>query len=356
MCLQPGIATDDVDRLAGAFGVETARLHHLHPTEDRVQRRSQLVRQRGEEFVFQPARLLRRGNSRQLRLLAARRHHAHARHAYRPSVVVFDSPFAFNPANAAVRRDDAVLDVVWNALSHGPLHRCQDASAVLRVNLAFVAAEGSVEGARTQSMKLFEIVGPLNGLRRHIPIPGSHRRGLQRKAEACLAAARLLLSPGPLHGEGDLRCDDAGELELFDTEGSRHLVIEHELADHPTEADERDERHRRNVLGLDGRQKRSQRGILGDVADDDGLGIAAVGSPGRVAFHGTAIRLGQVPVRLEAHHPVGVDQKDRGTRHLETVCQRVQGDVVDFFDRAGAADRPCQREAYRYLRIRRGEH
>ena len=120
--LQLAVAGDDVDGVTHPLGRHIARLQHLHPAENRVQRRAQLVRERREEFVLQAARLFGGGEARELRFLAWRDDHAHAGQAHRPAMLVFDAPLAFDPLDRAVGRDDAVLDFVGRAFIDGPPH------------------------------------------------------------------------------------------------------------------------------------------------------------------------------------------------------------------------------------------
>ena len=60
--LAESVATDDVERVVNVGGQIAARLEHLRPAEDGVQRAAQLVRDRGQEFVA-PLRRLERGGA-----------------------------------------------------------------------------------------------------------------------------------------------------------------------------------------------------------------------------------------------------------------------------------------------------
>src|SRR4029453_2927823 len=95
----------------------------MNPTQDRVQRRPQLMRERGQEVVLEATRFFSGGQARQLGLLPARDDHADAGHPYRPTVSIFDVAFALDPPNRAIRRDDSVFHVVRHAEGERALDR-----------------------------------------------------------------------------------------------------------------------------------------------------------------------------------------------------------------------------------------
>ena len=64
--LHARVAVDDVQRLGLSRGVERAELEHRDPAEDGVERRAQLVRDRGHEFVLGAAQRLGRAPGRLL--------------------------------------------------------------------------------------------------------------------------------------------------------------------------------------------------------------------------------------------------------------------------------------------------
>jgi hypothetical protein len=59
------------------------------------------------------------------------------------------------------------------------------------------------------------------------------------------------LGPGTDDRERYLSSDHPGELQLISAERARNVGVEHELADHPAVARERNERHRPDALGRD---------------------------------------------------------------------------------------------------------
>ena len=124
MRLQLSVARDDVDGVTHALVRHIARLQDLHPAQNRVEWRPQLVRERCEEFVLQAARLFSGGDTRELHFLAWRDVPAHAGQPRRPATLVFDTPLSLQPLDRAGRRDDAVFDFVGRAFIHGPSSRC----------------------------------------------------------------------------------------------------------------------------------------------------------------------------------------------------------------------------------------
>ena len=199
-----------------ALGREAAALQHLHPAEDRVQRRPQLVRQRGEEFVLQAARFFGGGEPRELGFLAPRDHHADAGHADRLPVLVLDAALSFAPAHRAVGRDDAVLDVVRHAFgSARAATDAQHALAIVGVNLALVAGEGAVEGAGGQAVNPLEVVRPLHRCsstrsQSHVPIEAAS------SAKRSRSSLRRACSSARVRSTAKATCDaiNAGELQL----------------------------------------------------------------------------------------------------------------------------------------------
>ncbi len=157
---------------------------------------------------------------------------------------------------------DAVLDVVRRAVVDGAAQRGHDPLAIVGVDVALVARERAVEGAGRDAVQPLEIVGPLHRLPRQVPVPGAQRRGVEDVAQVGFAAPRQRFGAGPLDGEGDVRGDQRRELQLLVGEGPRLVQVDHELADEPAQADQRDERHPGDPFGLDRRQERRQRRVL----------------------------------------------------------------------------------------------
>ncbi len=207
--LRLGVAADDVDGLPGAVGRQRAGEQHLHPAEDGVERRAQLVRQRREEIVLQPARLFGRGQAGVLGLLARGDDQTDAAHADGAAVLLLDVALALDPAFAAVRGDDAVLDVVRRPVGDGAAQRVHHPRAIVRMDVPLVAGEGGVEGARRHAVQALDVLRPVHRLPRQVPVPRAERGGVEQVAEVRLAAARLDFGAGPLDGEGDVRRDHA---------------------------------------------------------------------------------------------------------------------------------------------------
>jgi hypothetical protein len=109
------------------------------------------------------------------------------------------------------------------------------------------------------------------------------------------------------------------------------------------EADERDERHRRDAFGRDVGRYGASEGSRVTSATTIGSG-PGVGRPGRVALDGAAVGVGEAAERLEPHDAVGVEQQDGRAGNAEPVGERIEGGVVDLLDRARAADRVRQSE------------
>jgi hypothetical protein len=89
-------------------------------------------------------------------------------------------------------------------------------------------------------------------------------------------------------------------------------------------SDERNERKGADVLIGDRLLIAGERGIGGDVGDDDRLRVGSVWCPRRVAFDGGAIGCGQPSPCLEAHHVVGVEEQHRRARGVQRVRQCIQ--------------------------------
>jgi len=58
--LRAGVSLDAIDRPFTRRLIRGGHLHDVHPAEERVQRRAQLVRESREKILFQPIGLLRR--------------------------------------------------------------------------------------------------------------------------------------------------------------------------------------------------------------------------------------------------------------------------------------------------------
>ena len=102
----------------------------------------------------------------------------------------------------------------------------------------------------------------------------SANRSRSSLRRACCFGARAL------DRKRDLRRDHAGQLQVVRRQRVRLVVIQHELADDAPEADERNEGHRRDAFGLDGRQQGGERRFLRDVGNDDRFRVRAVGCQG----------------------------------------------------------------------------
>ena len=290
--LQPRVPADHFDRLLRACGGEGAALQHRHPAQDRVQRRPQLVRERGQELVLEPAGFLGRGEPGELGLLAPGHHHAHAAHRHRLAVAIFDPSLAFAPAHGAVGRDDAVLDVVRDAFGDGALQRGAHPRAILRMDLALVAGEGAVEGARRQS------VNARRGCRTTArcwcrdpspTCPSTPRRARSGAAPRC--AARCSSARVRSTAKATCAAMTPASSSSSSVGAARRRVVQHELADDPVEADQRDEGHRGDALGLRRLADRTPATRPARTsATTIGCGSGLSGRPRRVAFDRAAGR------------------------------------------------------------------
>jgi hypothetical protein len=282
------------------------------------------VRERREELVLQPARFLGRREAGELSLLAARDHHADAAHPHRAALFVIDAPLALAPAHRAIRRDNPVLDVVRHAVGQRPLYGREHLAAIVGMDLALVAGERPVERACREAVNARQIVGPLHGVGAEIPIPRAHRRRVQRKPETLLAAAGLFLGPGPFERKRHLCRDDARQLQVVAAGRGRRIEIQHELADDAIEADQGDERQRRDPFAGEDRPIGFERVVGRHVRYPDRLRIWTIRFPRRVAFHRAAVRLGQTAERLESHDAIGIEQENGRTLDAEPGMERVE--------------------------------
>ena len=174
--LQPQLAGDDardveevfdqsrlrarvaLDALEAAFPrrlIGAGRAQHPRPAEHRVQRRPQLVRQRGQEFVLQPigfALALQRGDAverlcrHRLRRIAVLEVHRHGRCRIR---VVLDEPESFSSA-ASSHGDERALALLRRSYSSVSIGS-DDLVEVLPAEAAGEIASLLVESARRPS-------------------------------------------------------------------------------------------------------------------------------------------------------------------------------------------------------------
>ena len=150
-----------------------------------------------------------------------------------------------------------IFDLVGNAFFHGAPQRRQHAFAIVRVNLALVALECSVERAGRKTVDLLEVVRPSAPVcDDSIPLPRAHQGGIEREPQTLLAASGVVLGARALDGEGHLRGYHAGKLQLVAARRPGCSVVQPELADDAAEADERDARHRRDAFVRHRRKKR----------------------------------------------------------------------------------------------------
>src|SRR5690349_1143404 len=109
------------------------------------------MRKRGQEFVFEAARLFGDLKPRELRFLAAGHHHADAGHPDWSLAIELDAPLALAPAHRAVRGHDPILDVVRNRMLERLLDRREHAFPIVWVDFPLVTCESSVEASRRKS-------------------------------------------------------------------------------------------------------------------------------------------------------------------------------------------------------------
>ena len=134
----------------------------------------------------------------------------------------------------------------------------------------------------------------------------------------------------PEHGGGDMVGDGARQLQLLRRELAGARVVHHELPDQASAADERDERERADLLGLEERQVGGHRGVGGDVAAHDRLRVARARRPRRVPLHGRPVRVGEVAPGPKPHDPLRVEQQHRGAVGPQRPGDRVQRGVEDL--------------------------
>jgi hypothetical protein len=115
---------------------------------------------------------------------------------------------------------------------------------------------------------------------------------------------RYLFGPAPLNVECHCRGDDGCKLDLLGLELVRRIVVQHELPDHATKADQRNEGQSDDSFVHERRQVLLERRFVRYVRDEDRLGVHGIGRPGRVTLHCSPILTGQAAVRLEPHHSV----------------------------------------------------
>jgi hypothetical protein len=148
------------------------------------------------------------------------------------------------------------------------------------------------------------------GVRGPFPLPPAEGGGARLESWRGLASTSRFLSPDTLHSEGDGGCDHARELDFLVIERVRGGIVEHELADHPAEADQRNETQSSDPFARKDRQVVLERRFARHVRDEQRLRVHRIGRPGRMSLDRRPILAGQPAIRLESHHTVGIEQQD----------------------------------------------
>ena len=321
--------------LAAAPGLE-----QVHPAQDGVERRPQFVRQRGEEFVLGAARLLGDREPGQFRLLAPRRHDAHARQPHRLAVPVLDPPLAFEPAHGAIGRDDAVLDVVRDASvrARWPRRaRARDPRGGSRARSSRRCRRRRPPAGRAAG----QVLRPLHLVGREVPVPRAHRRRIEREPKSMLVAARV--SSAVIRSTANATCDAIRLASCISPAPGTCGVSKYSMNLPITRSMLTSGRRRapRCLRLEDGRRRRATNPR--DVADDDRDGVR-IRRPGAVTLDGSAILVRDTARGDKPHHARGVEQEDRGAITCSPASSESSAGVEDLLDGATAADRLGQVE------------
>ena len=133
--------------------------------------------------------------------------------------------------------------------------------------------------------------------------------------------------------------DEATQHDMGPCEPMRGVVVRHELAEKPPRPKQREEGQRADALRQDHRSEAPQTLIRSRVMDENRFGLGCVSGPGAVSFRRVAILIRQPAPRLEADHPIRVEEQNRGTRGPERRRNRVQRRGIDLLECFGSRGR-----------------
>src|SRR6266850_2530898 len=211
MALNPDVPTDCLHGPRGRLRIEPPFSKKVGPTHDGIERRAELVRERGEKLVFETIGSLRlytrcllagqRGTGR-LRLLMLGDVLARPDHPHRLAARVRQGYSLFEKnTDAPVGPDDPVLEAEGLLLANGGGHHGVGMLAIVGMDPfqeCFVAAP---ERGGVEPVDRVELVRPPEDVSFDVPFPASHPRRSLSFAKPGLALLQLLLGPCPF---GDL--------------------------------------------------------------------------------------------------------------------------------------------------------
>jgi hypothetical protein len=171
--------------------------------------------------------------------------------------------------------------------------------------------------------------------------PDHHRRLFRHEPEPLLGFAQLLLRGEAgciggelLEGEADLARDGDRDLPVALGEDVRLAVIGHELPDHRTGPQQRDEGEAEDAFGDDLLLDPVRLGGVADVAHEDRFRVDLARLPRRMAGKPRPVVLGDAAPRDELHHAMGIEEQDRRAV-AEDAADRVEPGREDLGERPG---------------------
>src|SRR5689334_11163521 len=175
------------------------------------------------------------------------------------------------------------------------------------------SVERAVEVVLRDAMYFKKRIGPQQPVQRDVPVPDSYFSCLGGETQPFFVLLQRVVSSLASDRECELAADVQAQFYFLARTDVRRVVIEHELADHFSPADQRHEIERLNSFFLNYRAEVVVEIGSGDIADRDWLRVEVVRLPRRVSFNGANVLIRQAARSDEAHHGRFVKQKNRGS-------------------------------------------
>ena len=168
---------------------------------------------------------------------------------------------------------------------------------------------------------------------------GQLLRRLEQEREPRARALGLVLYLRSLDDGCEVVRDRPREKHLAVAPVVRRVAIEHEPAELPATADQRDEREGCDPLLPHDALERGLVARTGDILDEDRLRVRHVGRPRRAALGVRAVAVGEAAPGAEAEHSLVVCEQHRGSVGAGRLEQRVESRLEHLVERRRAGDR-----------------
>src|SRR5262249_48945026 len=146
-----------------------------------------------------------------------------------PILVVNGLAVPFHPAHAPVRPDNSILvaeiSLLLNRLSH--LLVCD--RQVIRMHPVGPGVIVRLKAEGGEAHDRVSLLGPLDGVGSHVPLPDPHAPGFEREPQPFFAVAQRLYRPRPFEGRPETRGDIAYQLRLVRAPIPRMRVINSQI-------------------------------------------------------------------------------------------------------------------------------